>query len=119
MTGQIAMDGALIKMRVESTNTVAIRTRRNPDTPVLLVNYNCVSEDGVKVRGTNFINTETPDRKTLEFFDSRQLAVNLPSPADNLTWQMKGARVPDSVYVRRSGQYWNVLEEFFYGETEQ
>jgi DNA repair protein RadD len=118
MTGQVARDGALIKMRVESTNTVAIRTRRNPDTPVLLVNYNCVSEDGVKVRGTNFINTETPDRKTLEFFDSRQLAVNLPSPADNLTWQMKGARVPDSVYVRRSGQYWNVLEEFFYGETE-
>jgi DNA repair protein RadD len=119
MTGQIAMDGALLKMRVESTNTVAIRTRRNPDTPVLLVNYTCVSEDGVKIRGTNFINTETPDRKTLKFFDSRQLAVNLPSPADNLTWQMKGARVPDSVYVRRSGQYWNVLEELFYGDTEQ
>ena len=119
MTGQVALDGSVLKMHVESTSTVAIRTRRNPDTPVLLVNYNCVSDEGIKIRGTNFINTETPDRKTLKFFDSRQLAVNLPSPADNLTWQMKGARVPESVYVRRSGQYWNVLEEFFYGETEQ
>jgi hypothetical protein len=87
--------------------------------PILLVNYNCVSEEGIKIRGTNFINTEVPDRKTLAFFSSRQLAVNLPSPADNLTWQMKGARVPDEVHVRRSGQYWNVLKEFFYGDAEQ
>lgn len=119
MTGQSARDGAVLKMWVESTNTVAIRTKRNPAVPILLVNYNCVSEEGIKIRGTNFINTEAPDRKTLQFFGSRQLAVNLPSPADTLTWQMKGARVPDSVLVRRSGQYWNVLEEFFYGETEQ
>ena len=119
MTGQSAKDGAVLKMQVESTNTVPIRTKRNPAVPILLVNYNCVSEDGVKIRGTNFINTETPDRKTLEFFNSRQLAVNLPSPADTLTWQMKGARVPDEVYVRRSGQYWNVLKELFYGDTEQ
>ena len=118
MTGQSARDGAVLKMQVESTNTVAIRTKRNPETPILLVNYNCVSDEGIKIRGTNFINTEVPDRKTLKFFDSRQLAVNLPSPADTLTWQMKGARVPDEVLVRRSGQYWNVVEEFFYGETE-
>lgn len=119
MTGQSAKDGTVLKMQVESTNTVSIRTKRNPHVPILLVNYNCISEEGIKIRGTNFINTEVPDRKTLEFFGSRQLAVKLPSPADTLTWQMKGARVPDEVHVRRSGQYWNVLKECFYGDTEQ
>ena len=118
MTGEIAKHGAILMMRVESTHSVVIRTKYNPTTPILLINYNCVSEEGIKIRGTTFLNTEVPDRKTLKFFESRQLAVNLPSPADNLTWQMKGARVPDEVSVRKSGQYWNVVEEFFYGDTE-
>jgi hypothetical protein len=119
MTGQIAKHGSILMMRVESTHSVVIRTKYNPTTPILLINYNCVSEEGIRIRGTTFLNTEVPDRKTLKFFESRQLAVNLPSPADTLTWQMKGARVPDEVSIRKSGQYWNVVEEFFYGETEQ
>ena len=115
MTGQSAKHGAVLKMTVESTNSVVIHTKYNPNTPILLVNYSCVNEDGVKIRATTFLNTEVPDRKTVQFFVSRNLAVNLPSPANKLTWQLKGARLPDEVQVRRAGQYWNVVEELFYG----
>lgn len=113
MTGQSVRDGAAIWVDVESTHSVPIYTRRNTDYKILLVGYNCVSEDGVKLRAANFINTQVPDRKTLEFFAPRELAVNLPAPAENLTWQMKGARMPLRLLVRRAGKYWNVLAEEF------
>lgn len=113
MTGQPVRDGAAIWVEVESTHTVPIFTRRNTAYKILLVGYNCVAPDGVKLRAANFIDTEVPDRKTLEFFAPRELAVNLPAPADSLTWQMKGARAPVELLVRRAGKYWNVLEERF------
>lgn len=113
MTGQSVRDGATLWVQVESTSSVPIFTKRNPTYKILLVNYNCVSDDGVKLRAANFINTEVPDRKTLEFFSVRELAVNLPSPAADLTWQMKGARMPIALCVRRAGKYWNVVAEEF------
>lgn len=113
MTGEPVRDGASIWVEVESTNSVPITTRRNPGYKVLLVNYNCVTEEGIKLRATNFINTQLPDRRTREFFGVRELAVNLPAPAETLTWQMKGARAPDALCIRRAGQYWNVLMERF------
>jgi len=113
MTGQPVRDGASIWVEVESTSSVPIFTRRNPAYKVLLVNYNCVTEEGVKLRATNFINTEVPDTRTVEFFIPRRLAVNLPAPAADLTWQIKGARTPLRLLVRRSGQYWNVQYEDF------
>jgi len=113
MTGDIVRDGATIRVAVESTSSVPIFTRRNPAYKILLVNYNCVADDGVKLRAANFINTEVPNRQTLDFFAVRELAVNLPAPAADLTWQMKGARMPTTLLVRRAGKYWNVVAEEF------
>ena len=117
MTGESVRDGATLWVTVESTSSVPIFTRRNPSYKILLVNYNCVADDGVKLRAANFINTEVPNRQTLDFFARRQLAVNLPAPAADLTWQMKGARMPTSLCVRRAGKYWNVVAEEF-GEED-
>lgn len=119
MTGKPVRDGAAIWVEVESTHSVPIFTKRNPDYKVLLVGYNCVSEDGVKLRAANFINTQIPDRNTLAFFAQRELAVNLPAPAETLTWQMKGARCPVRLRIKRAGQYWNVLEEQFGEPTDE
>ena len=118
MTGREADEDSIIKVKVSNVNCVALPTRRNPNQPVLLVQYACVTDEGARIDASNFISTETPTSQSVEFFKRRSLAVNLPSPARSLTWQMKGARQPVAVTVRKSGRYWNVLEEYFNGETE-
>lgn len=117
MTGKEATEGSAIIAQVHAVNSVAIPTRRAPDAPVLLVQYTCTTPEGARIDASQFINTESPNRATLEFFNSRALAVNLPSPARSLSWQMKGARQPYAVTVRKSGRYWNVIEEHF-GDTQ-
>lgn len=116
MTGKEVTDGSVIIAQVHGVNSVAMPTRRNPAAPILLVQYACTTPEGARIDASQFVNTEAPTRATLEFFDRRALAVNLPSPARSLSWQMKGARQPHAVTVRKSGRYWNVLEEHF-GET--
>ena len=118
MTGLEATDDSIIKVTVSGVNCVALPTRRNPNQPVLLVQYACVTEEGARIDASTFISTETPTSQSVAFFKRRALAVNLPSPARSLTWQLKGARQPVAVTVRKSGRYWNVLEEYFNGETE-
>lgn len=118
MTGREATEDSIIKVTVSNVNCVALPTRRNPNQPVLLVQYACVTDEGARIDASNFISTEMPTSQTVEFFKRRSLAVNLPSPARSLTWQMKGARQPIAVTVRKSGRYWNVLEEYFNGDNE-
>ena len=118
MTGLEATDDSIIKVTVSGVNCVALPTRRNPNQPVLLVQYACVTDEGARIDASTFISTETPTSQSVAFFKRRALAVNLPSPARSLTWQLKGARQPVAVTVRKSGRYWNVLEEYFNGETE-
>jgi DNA repair protein RadD len=118
MTGLEATDDSIIKVTVSNVNCVALPTRRNPNQPVLLVQYACVTDEGARIDASTFISTETPTSQSVAFFKRRALAVNLPSPARSLTWQLKGARQPVAVTVRKSGRYWNVLEEYFNGETE-
>lgn len=118
MTGREATEDSVIKVTVSGVNCVALPTRRNPNQPVLLVQYACVTDEGARIDASSFISTETPTSQSVEFFKRRALAVNLPSPARSLTWQLKGARQPVAVTVRKSGRYWNVLEEYFNGETE-
>jgi len=118
MTGREATDDSVITAKVSNVNCVAVFTRRNPNQPVLLVQYACVTDEGARIDASTFISTETPTSETVAFFKRRALAVNLPSPARSLTWQLKGARQPVAVTVRKSGRYWNVLEEYFNGETE-
>lgn len=118
MTGLEVTDDSVITAKVSNVNCVAVFTRRNPNQPVLLVQYACVTDEGARIDASTFISTETPTSQTVAFFKRRALAVNLPSPARSLTWQLKGARQPVAVTVRKSGRYWNVLEEYFNGETE-
>jgi len=113
MTGKPVTDGSFLKVDVHNVNCVAIATRRNPLIPVLLVQYACTTPEGVRIDATKFVNTETPNNDTLEFFNLRSLAVNLPSPARSLTWQLKGARQPNQASVYKSGRYWTIAEEYF------
>jgi len=117
LTGREADADSLIHAQVHAVNCAPIPTRRHPY-PVLLVQYTCTTPEGARIDASRFINTERPDSPTLEFFKARALAVNLPSPARSLSWQLKGARQPHTVTVRKSGRYWNVVEETF-GDTPE
>jgi DNA repair protein RadD len=111
MTGKDAKDGAELIVTVHNVNSVAITLRHKKASPVLLVQYICTTPEGARIDAANFINTETPDRKTLDFFNERALAVRLPCEAKSLSWQLRGARKPVAVTVRKKGRYWNVVEE--------
>jgi superfamily II DNA or RNA helicase len=117
MTGREATEDSLLTVTVSNVNCVAIKTRRNPIHPVLLVQYACVTAEGARIDAATFIDTEKPTPQAIEFFKRRSLAVNLPSPARSLGWQMKGARQPATITVRKSGRYWNVINEHFNGES--
>lgn len=110
MTGQEAQDGSELVVEVHNVNTVAI-TPRGKTEPVLLVQYACTTENGVRIDASSFISTQRPDRKSLDFFLNRRLAVSLPSPARSVSWQVKSARKPQAVTVRKKNQYWNVVRE--------
>jgi DNA repair protein RadD len=112
MTGQAAREGSSLDVEVHNVSTVAI-TPRGKSTAVLLVQYACTTSEGARIDASKFIDTERPTQKTLEFFSDRGLAVNLPSPAKSLTWQIKGARKPVTLTVKKQGRYWNVVEEHF------
>jgi hypothetical protein len=112
MTGREVTEGAVLRVQVHNVNSVAVPTRRDP-APVLLVQYACTTAEGARIDASTFINTENPNRATLDFFQNRALAVKLPSPARSLSWQIKGAKQPLAVTVRKSGSYWNVTQEHF------
>jgi DNA repair protein RadD len=113
LSGEQAADGALLTVQVHAVNSVAIPTRRNPNQPALLVQYACTTAEGARIDASLFLNTEQPNAQALLFFKNRRLAVNLPSPARSLGWQLKGAQHPTHVLVRKAGRYWNVVEETF------
>jgi superfamily II DNA or RNA helicase len=113
LSGEQATDGSLLVVEVHSVNSVAIPTRRNPKEPALLVQYTCTTVEGARIDASLFLNTERPNADADLFFKNRRLAVNLPSPARSLGWQLKGAQHPTHVTVRKSGRYWNVVAERF------
>jgi hypothetical protein len=78
-----------------------------------MLSYACTTEEGARIDGSLFINTEAPSAEDLKFFADRQLAVKLPSPAQSAQWQVRGSRQPERVTVRKSGRYWNVITEEF------
>ena len=113
MTGLEATDNSIILATVSNVNCVALPTRKNHAQPVVLVQYACVTREGARIDGSTFINTENPKQSDLDFFKRRSLAVNLPALAKSLSWQLKNARQPSQVSLRKSGKYWNVVEEHF------
>ncbi len=112
-TGEKAKDGSQLLLEVHSVSAVAVPTRRNPTAPVLLVQYACTTPEGARIDASQFITTEKPTTDDYYFFKNRELAVNLPSPANSLIWQVRNAKVPNFIIARKSGRYWNVVEEQF------
>jgi len=112
-SGEQARDGALLQLQVHAVSCVAIPTRRNPAQPVLLVQYACTTVEGARVDASAFITTETSNPEAEEFFARRALAVRLPTAARSVTWQMKGAAQPCQITARKSGKYWNCVNENF------
>lgn len=111
MTGQEAADGSELVVTVHNVNVVAITLRNKPNQPVLLVQYVCTTAENARINASKFVSTERVTQDTLKFFSDRNLAVSLPTAAKSVSWQVKGARQPRAVTVRKRGKYWNVLEE--------
>jgi hypothetical protein len=81
--------------------------------PVLLVQYAGVTVEGARIDATQFISTESPTDNDVKFFQNRRIAVNLPSPAAKVIWQVRNATQPQIIRVRKAGKYWNVVHEQF------
>jgi len=112
-SGQQAVDGATLVVQVHAVSAVAVSTRRDPTKPVLMIQYTCTTPENARINATLFITTERSNTQALNFFAARGLAVTLPSEARKLTWQLKGAKLPKMVMVRKAGKYWNCIEEQF------
>lgn len=110
MTGEEAADGSMLEVAVHNVSSVAITPKGKRDA-ILLVQYICTTEEGARIDASMFVNTQKPDSNTQKFFSNRMLAVRLPAPAKSLFWQLKNARQPPTVTVRKKGKYWNVVGE--------
>jgi DNA repair protein RadD len=112
MTGEDAREGSTLTVKVHEVRGIVINTRRSPD-PILLVMYLTTTPENARIEAALFIDSEHPNNQAMKFFADRRLAVTLPCPANKLTWQIRGARLPSHVVVKKSGIYWNVLQEIF------
>ena len=112
-SGEHAREGATLTVQVNAVNCVALPTRRNPQEPVLLVNYACTTAEGARLDASAFITTATDNEQARRFFLDRRLAVHLPSEARKVMWQVKGSALPRAVVVRKQGRYWNVQAELW------
>jgi len=113
MTGEEVGDGDTLTLQVHSVTAAPITTRSR-NNRVLMVTYACTTPENARIDCSLFLNTE--DRsvgKEKLFFENRELAVKLPSPADSLIWQVRNARQPKFVRATKRGRYWNVTEELF------
>ena len=112
MTGSEAREGSVLPLTVHAVSCIAIPTRRHRY-PVLMVSYACTSQEGARIDATRFVNTEEPSGEDREFFSDRKLAVKLPGPAQSLQWSVRGGAAPLHILARKSGRYWNCIEETF------
>jgi hypothetical protein len=117
MTGEQAKDGATLTVEVHGVSAVPIKTRRDPNKPVLMVQYACTTPEGARIDATLFVNTENPKAGDHLFFKNRKLAVNLPALAGTLQWQVRGSRMPKFLTVKKSGKYWNTVSEIWENEV--
>lgn len=112
MTGREVIDGSCLTLTVNSVSAVPIKTK-SQSKQVLLVQYACTTVDNVRIDASTFVHTETPRGVDQAFFKNRHLAVYLPSPAAKVIWQVRNSKPPQQVIARKSGRYWNVIEELF------
>jgi len=112
MTGREVIDGSCLTLTVNSASAVPIKTKSHSK-QVLLVQYACTTVDNVRIDASTFVHTETPRGVDQTFFKNRHLAVYLPSPAAKVIWEVRNSKSPQQVSARKSGRYWNVIEELF------
>ena len=113
MTGEQAKNGSTLTVEVHGCGAVPIKTRRDPERPVLMVSYACTTPEGARIDATLFVNTERPTEADKLFFKNRRLAVNLPALAGTVQWAVRNSRIPRYLTVRKSGKYWNTVSEHF------
>lgn len=117
-TGEHARDGARMTVKVHAVGCVALNTRRGA---ALMVQYTCTTPENARVNASLFLPTGRPNAQVAGFFSARKLAVRLPADPASLQWQVRGARAPEYITVKKSGKYWNTVEEHWnttQGETE-
>jgi len=112
MTGEIAGESSLIEVPVHNCNAIAMNTR-NSRYPMMMVTYTCSTPENARINATKFVNTQEPKEKDSSFFEDRRLPVSLPVSAKRVSYLVKDAALPHSVVVKKSGKYWNVIEEKF------
>lgn len=109
-TGEHASNGAELIVCVHNVNAVSINTRRGPS---LMVQYTCSTPENARINATLFLTTDRINTQATEFFMHRSLAVTLPTEPRKLGWMLKGSRQPKWVTVRKSGKYWNTINELW------
>jgi len=118
MTGEQAIDGAEMTVQVHEVSAAVIPNRRNPLRPFLLVNYICTTPENARVSGSKILTTDGPKSgsrydEVFLFISNRNMPVTLPCPASSMSWAVKNSRKPQTVTVKKSGKYWNVIAEQF------
>jgi len=111
LTGAEARDGSELRLKVNRFNAFALRTRRNPAQPVLMVQYDCTTEENARISASLFVNTEKPTALDIDFIRRRRLALNLPVEARIAMFVVRDAPRPQHVWARKSGKYWTVTKE--------
>jgi superfamily II DNA or RNA helicase len=115
MTGLAAGNGTALTVDVHAVSAVAIKTKRDPNNYILMVQYACTTAENARIDATLFVNTVVPREQDYQFFKQRGLAVKIPAPAQSVAWAVRAARVPKQLQVRKAGKYWNVVAEHFTG----
>ena len=108
------------KMRMIPVNRGA-RGKVNGNVYYITVKYICETENGIRIDATQFIDTSNgrQNNKAHKFFSRRRIIVRLPSNPRIAAYQIKDARRPDFVLLKRSPRnkaWWNVIKEIWSDE---
>ena len=116
LTGEPATDNSIIKARVHDCSGWV-----NGNVYYITVKYICETENGIRIDATQFIDTSNgrQNNKAHKFFSRRRIIVRLPSNPRIAAYQIKDARRPDFVLLKRSPRnkaWWNVIKEIWSDE---
>ena len=116
LTGEPATDNSIIKARVHDCSGWV-----NGNVYYITVKYICETENGIRIDATQFIDTSNgrQNNKAHKFFSRRRIIVRLPSNPRIAAFQIKDARRPDFVLLKRSPRnkaWWNVIKEIWTDE---
>ena len=116
LTGEPATDNSIIKAKVHACSGWV-----NGNVYYITVKYICETENGIRIDATQFIDTShgRENNKAHKFFSRRRIIVRLPSNPRIAAYQIKDARRPNFVLLKRSPRnkaWWNVIKEIWTDE---